>query len=266
MFRRMIAATLVAAGLGLSGTAQAIISHNHNVTSDVIFGSGNANGSFTVDRQNGIELGLRGKLRFDTNNQPQNIFNSNGDGTFIFAAGIAPGGFGFVPNAPTTPVWNFEFSINSNFDGNGANLDNFLYRIGIDFDPGPGQFLLDFDPINQLFVDHAIGTNATGNGGGTVAPSGDTAAYGALIANNNLAQNSWNMEFFNGPPFDVFDPTLDGTYAFFLTAMDQQENELARVNNQIIVGAGASVPETSAMALIGLGLVGLSLTRRHRKA
>ena len=125
MFRRMIAATLVAAGLGLSGTAQAIISHNQNVTSDVIFGSGNANGSFTVDRQNGIDLGLRGKLRFDTNNQPQNIFNSNGDGTFNFAAGIAPGGFGFAPNAP---VWNFEFSINSNFDGNGANQDNCEFR------------------------------------------------------------------------------------------------------------------------------------------
>ena len=74
------------------------------------------------------------------------------------------------------------------------------------------------------------------------------------------------MGFSNDPPFDSFDPTLDSTYDFFLIAMDQQENELARVNIQIIVGAGASVPEPNAMALIGLGLVGLSLTCRHRRA
>ena len=62
--------------------------------------------------------------------------------------------------------------------------------------------------MNQPFVDHTIGTNATGNVGGTVAPFEETAAYGALIANNNLAQNSWNMEFSNDPPFNGFDPTL----------------------------------------------------------
>ncbi len=64
-----------------------------DVTPDVFFGSGNDNGFFTVDLQDGvdyrIELGLRGKLRFNPSNQPQNIFNSNGDGSYDFVAGAA---------------------------------------------------------------------------------------------------------------------------------------------------------------------------------
>ena len=69
---------------------------DQNVTPDVIFGSGNTNGSFTVDRQGSIELGLRAKLRFDSNNQPQNVFNSNGDGSYSFVAGPAPSGFSWI--------------------------------------------------------------------------------------------------------------------------------------------------------------------------
>lgn len=51
---------LLAASLPLSGT----IIQNTTVTNNVIYGSGNINGSFTLDRANGIELGLRVKTRF----------------------------------------------------------------------------------------------------------------------------------------------------------------------------------------------------------
>lgn len=37
---------------------------DQDVTPDAIFGSGNANGGFAVAREDGIELGLRSKLRF----------------------------------------------------------------------------------------------------------------------------------------------------------------------------------------------------------
>lgn len=66
------------------------LSFNQNVTPDVIYGSGNANGSWTVDRSNGVELGLRGKLRHNAAGAPENTFNSNGNGTYSFAAGVAP--------------------------------------------------------------------------------------------------------------------------------------------------------------------------------
>lgn len=97
------------------------------VTPDVIFGDGNANGAFTVDRSNGVELGLRGKLRHDGSGLPQNVFNSNGDGTYSFDAGVAPG------QSFPTAVWSFEWSVNTDFDGtSGYMLDDLTYALGLD--------------------------------------------------------------------------------------------------------------------------------------
>jgi hypothetical protein len=61
------------AAVSLAAPTQAAIEFDQFVTPDVIFGSGNLNGAFTTDRQNGIEIGLRGKLRHDATGQPQNI-------------------------------------------------------------------------------------------------------------------------------------------------------------------------------------------------
>lgn len=87
----------------LSAPAHAVISFDQNVTSNAIFGSGNANGGFTVDRSNGVELGLRSKVSFNASNASENTFNSNDDGTYSFAAGQpAGGGFSFLPESPST--------------------------------------------------------------------------------------------------------------------------------------------------------------------
>jgi hypothetical protein len=241
--------------------ANAVVLYDQDVTNEVIFGSGNANGSFTVDRQNGIELGLRAKLRFDENNNPQNTFNSNGDGTYTFPAGTPPTGFSFAPNSPTTPVWSFEWSINSEFDSTGGVLTSFIYQIHIDFDPGPGTLFQMFDPINVASADHAIGDNSTPNGGGTVAA--DAAQYISLISSNNLAQNSWNMEFFNDVPFDIFDPNVPGTYTIMLAAYSGNEELLSSVSIDVIVTA---VSEPAALVLMLFGLAWLGVVARRRRA
>ena len=173
MIRTFVAALFVA--LLVSSVSKADLAFDKHITPDVIFGSGNANGFWTVDQNNGVELGLRAKLRFNSSNMPENTFNSNGDGTYTFQAGAPSPGFG--GSSSSTAVWNFEWSINTNYmDANpGFELDDLTYVLDIDFDPSAGTNYLSFDPINipaPDFADHAIGDNSTGNGGGTtISPS-----------------------------------------------------------------------------------------------
>lgn len=269
-------ATIVAlASLTLEAASGYSLDFDQNITPDVIFGSGNDNGSFTTDRANGVEIGLRGKLRFNASNDPENTFNSNGDGTYSFATGTPPTGFSWIPNAPTTPIWNFDWSVNTNYDGTGAVLNAFTYLIGIDFDPSLATDFLEFDPIkgfnqatSSVQWDHGIGTNATANGGGTSISNNtsDASGYETLLNNNNVAQNSWSMEFFNTGPYSSFDPKVDGTYSIYIAAFDGG-NEIARSEIQIIAGeGGAPVPDAgSAAAMLGAGLFALLGLRRFAK-
>jgi hypothetical protein len=115
-------------------------------------------------------------------------------------------------------------------------------------------------------ADHALGDNATGNGGGVSNPTN----YAANIATKNVAQNSWNVEFFKTVAPQVFDPNQDGTYDFVLTAFKKgTDTELAKTKIQIIAGAGADddtqpVPEpATALALLGFGLAMAKTVRRQ---
>lgn len=261
-----------AAALALSAPFAVTGANANNVTPNVIFGSGNANGSFTVDQSDGVELGLRGKLRFNDSNQPENTFNWDGGNTYTFEAGTPPTGFGFAANSPTTPVWNFEWSINTDFMGStGLNLDDLVYELSLDADPGAGTLFDVFDPINQPFADHAIGDNTTGNGAGAVA--GDATTYSGLIANNNVAQNSWSYEFFNDGPAELaqltgFDPSVPGLYRIELEAFDTTGASLAvtAINVQTVPVPGTIVLFGAALAALGAGLGSRRLAQRASAA
>jgi MYXO-CTERM domain-containing protein len=262
--------------MGFAGNAFAAVSiaHNQNATNAVIFGTGgNANGGFTTARNPvtgielgpGIELGLRAKVRYNlASDSPENTFNSNGDGTFNHEKG-----------APASNLdrarWNFEWSINTDYNNtSGSNLSDLTYRLGLDYDPGIGTDFFVFDPINVPFADHGIGNNSTADDSGTFATN--LADYQFLIDNNNLAQNSWNLAFFDTtplPPYS-FNPNVDGTYDFFLEAYERDGMGmgalLARTDIQVIVGAGAVVPEPASLSIwAGLGLLGLGLVRHRRR-
>ena len=233
----------VAIALSLVSTpASATILHDANVTPDIIFGSGNSNGSFTIDQNAGVELGLRAKIPFT------GTIHSNGDGTFTYTL------------AEANPRWNFDWTVNTDYNGTTGNvIDSFTYEIGIDFDPGIGTDFFAFDPITFAGTtpDHSIGNNSTVNGDGTEAAN--STEYLSLIASNNVLQQSWRHAFFTALSGKSYDPTMSGTYDIYLAAFDANGDQVARTQIQAIIA------EPAPFALMALSLLGMGLYRRKRR-
>src|SRR5687767_8451320 len=110
--QRIVVSIVLVGHLLFYSAASATLTFDDNVTAGVLFGSGNANGSWTIDRTSGIELALRAKVRFPT---PANTFNSNGDGTYSHAAGDFSG----------RASWNYEFAADVDYLGtSGLTFDD----------------------------------------------------------------------------------------------------------------------------------------------
>lgn len=229
-----------------------------DVTPGVIFGSGNANGSFTVGTGGGVEIGLRGKNRFPAANQ----FNYDGTDTYTFPVG---------EGSPGRSIWNFEWSINTDFEGTtDLKLDDFTYLLSLDVDPTAAVSSVAFDPIltpdpgsGVLYWDHALGSNTTvatpSTGDGNKAA--DAAEYADDLMALNVAQNSWAYSFFI--PSSLFDPNTPGIYTISLEAFFEGDG-VASSSIDINV---APVPVPAALPLFLTGLLGLGvIARRRRKA
>jgi len=217
-----------ALGSALCIPAFAGISYDADVVPDIIFGSGNANGFFTISEETVsvktglfssvdtiLQLGLRAKLRFDSTGSPQNTFNSQGDGTYVFDA-ISADTTGATDDwvDSSTPIWSFEWAINSDKEGtSGRDLDTFLYKLSLDIDPDFGSE--NYVNISLLaFGENFSGDNTTGNGAGTLSGLG---AF-ALGTDFSVAQDSENLSWWD--PANTFDPTTVGEYGIKLEAFN----------------------------------------------
>ncbi len=201
-----------------------------------------------------VELGLRGKLRFPT---PNGTYGSsiNGDGTYTFATG--------GPNT-SKAWWSLDWSINSNLDGSGtSNLNQYLYKLGVDSDASQGTNFTVTDPINvATWLDNSFGNNSTAQSAGIEATN--ATDYANLISTSNLAQNSWQA----GWIVQNLNSSVNGTYDIYLEAWDSTGSTLlARTDIQIIAGTGgAPVPEPTTMLLFGAGIAGLAAVGRKKRS
>lgn len=247
---KIFALTLAAALAGATGALAAPVNGTGNVTPDVIFGSGNANGSFTGETRNNIEVGLRGKQRYPA----ANVFNYDGVDTYTFDTTA------LTTNPTNRSVFNFEWSVNVDADGStGDALSDFDHWLSFDLDPTPGVSLFAFDPFNTSgYVDHAFGDNFTGNGGGT---AGTNTTLVSLTNTNNVAQQSSNLGF----GFSA-DPDLPGSYAFKFEVFEKGTTTLL-ASSSITINATPvpPIPVPAALPLMATALAGFGLIRARRK-
>ncbi|WP_166424678.1 PEP-CTERM sorting domain-containing protein [Paraglaciecola sp. 20A4] len=249
--KNMVKVLSLTAVLGLSFNVFASpINGTGNITPEVIFGDGNANGSWTGETVSGVEVALRGKLRYNAAGSPENTFNYDGDRTYTFDPTLSS-----IP--ANRSVFNFEYAVNVDTDASGNTLDDYSYLFEFDLDPTAGTDFVAFDIIT-LKTDNELGDSSTGNGDGIV----DTANYASIFGNYSVAQNSQNRGFgYSG----ILDADAEGIFTYNLTVFDANGGALATSSIDIVVG-NVPVPAPSALVTLFSGVFALAfISLRRRK-
>ncbi|MFZ3581251.1 VPLPA-CTERM sorting domain-containing protein, partial [Loktanella sp. DJP18] len=220
------------------------------LTYNQINGDGIANGGFTGEVRNNIEIALRGKQRYPA----ANIFNYDGVDTYNFDTNA------LTTNPANRSVFNFDWAINVNVTGTpGAVLSSFDYLFEFDTDATAGVSYAGLDPFNTPgFYDHALGFNAT-TADEKVVPENN--AYLMLLADSfNVAQQSQNLGFGYSA-----DPDAPGSYNFRLSVFAKDTTNVL-ASSEITINATdvPAVPLPASLPLLLAGLGGLAMYGRRK--
>ena len=193
-------------------------------------GSGNPNGGFTVDTENGIEVGLRVKLRQDPNviDTPTDVY-------------LVP--VGAQLSSPSHAAWNYEFSID--------------LRPG-----GVGTLTLSDITASLTITDVTTGATATVDALGYF---GDNSGYGTGGKVTPATGAEWGSQNSENPIFGSFPLAADyDENAVRLYQFDLTVSEGATLLASDTVFAQTVAPEPGPLALVAIGLA-LMLARFQRR-
>ena len=225
----------------IAPAAQADVYSFGGVTPDVIYGSGNTNDYWGIYTENGIELGMRARVR------GEDTYNVTLAQTYIHEAGSPDG---------TAATWDFDFAANVGT----RNLENTRIDLWIDLDPTTGVNYFELEDIFTHFSDNEVGTAATGSGGG-LEYSAETG--GTTLADYTVVQNSLNL----GELGLVFDPYVSGTYDFLLHAsnISNPSNEF-KIDTAWMQVEVVAVPEPATIViLLQLAALSIAIGRNRRR-
>ncbi|RCS45427.1 PEP-CTERM sorting domain-containing protein [Bremerella cremea] len=254
----------------MANISQADIIASDQLTSNVFFGSGNSNANFTVSQDNGVEIGMRAKVRYPV--------PSNDDQSAMLGYDVDKGVYYFAntDNGSGRASWNLDWSVNSDFAGTTGNvLSDFAYNLTFLFDPQTGSTPSpsNINPVSNYYNDNSYGNNTT-TSANDVQPGPlfmgfiPTPEYAVVLNNTyNVTQNSTNVGF--SGVFPGLDVTAAGVYTIIFSVTDCSG---LVASNQIQVYSGveppAAAPEPTSIAILGMGALGLAgggLARRRLK-
>jgi hypothetical protein len=246
-FGKLLVAAAVVALTPFAALA-ATVNGTGNVSPNVIFGGSVSNGSFTGATAGGVELALRGKLRYDLDGQPQNTFNFDNVDTYTFmsANSVAPS---------NRSIFNFEWAIHTL---GGAALNSLTYLLTVDTDPTVNNnSAISYNPMAALLY---LGTDASGQGSAT-----EVVGPNSNLANFTVAQQSVNMGFLTAPFAPIPVPLGSGKFTFTLSAFSGQ-SMVNSTTMHVVVDAPAAVPLPAGGLLLIGALGGLAGLRRRAKS
>ena len=198
-------------------------------------GNGNKETFFAHSQGDGVKLNIR----------------PHQNGQDAITLGVT-GAYG-LPTSPTTPAWNYDYSIDLtllNMSFATAATSGYTFVIGLDTDPLETATYYCYDPINASahfgFFDHCFGFHNQPDNSCAALP-GTTATYDSAIATYPVLQQSW-MYSFTGA---LSNPVIAGRYEMYIAALHNGV-EIARAKASLYIGTiSGTLPGPDATCLTG---------------